>query len=285
MYPRLLTLPSFELFGTAFGPWTLHTYGVLLALAFLAGLWLASRQARQAGLDDGKVADLGVYVLIAGLLGAKALLVATDWQAYREHPRELFDLFQSGGVFYGGLLAGIPVALWLVRRYALPTWATADALAPGVILGQAIGRLGCLAAGCCYGREADVPWAVTFRDAYVIHTVGTPVDKAIHATQLYEASAALLILGVLLWLAPRKRFHGQIVVAYLLLYSSARFVIEFYRGDPRGSLSVAGFTLSTSQVIALGLLLAVVSVLPLLWRRRDARSSPPVAASESGTPA
>ncbi len=280
MYPRLFTLPSFEAFGHAFGPWTLHSYGVLLAIAFLAGLWLASRQGRLAGLEPTKVADLGVYVLISGLLGAKLLLVLTEWQAYREHPGSLFDLFQSGGVFYGGLLAAIPAAIWLVRRYELPTWATADALVPGLILGQAVGRLGCLAAGCCYGREADVPWAVTFRDAYLLHTVGTPVDKALHPTQLYESSAALLILAVLLWLTPRKRFHGQVLAAYLVLYSSARFAIEFYRGDAaRGSLTLAGFTLSTSQFIALGLLLTSAVLVPYLRRTQRLGAGTPQAAA------
>jgi phosphatidylglycerol:prolipoprotein diacylglycerol transferase len=286
MHPRLLTLPSFDLFGHTFGPWTLHTYGVLLALAFLTGLWLASRQARRAGLDASKVADLGVYALIAGLLGAKALLVVTDWSSYRANPRQIFDLFQSGGVFYGGLLVGIPVALWLVRRYDLPAWPTADALAPGVILGQAIGRLGCLAAGCCYGRPSDVAWALPFRDAYLIGTVGTPVDVALHPTQLYEASAALLILTFLLWLAPRKRFHGQVVVAYLVLYSSARFAIEFYRGDPRGSVTLGpGLEASTSQLIAAGLLLITALLLPYLRRTQRIGGVPqaPAAAEPSAT--
>ncbi len=173
MFPRLFTLPAFDLFGRNVGPITLHTYGFLLAIAFLAGLWVAARLARREGLDATRVTDLGVYVLIAGLLGAKLMLVVVEWGHYSLNPRELWNLFQSGGVFYGGLLGAIPVAWIFARRYSLDGWKTADALAPGVVLGQAIGRLGCFAAGCCHGRPADVPWAVRFTDVYASRTVGT----------------------------------------------------------------------------------------------------------------
>ena len=143
-----------------------------------AGLWVASRQARAAGLDAARVTDMAVYVLIAGLVGAKVLLVIVEWNYYARNPRELLSILQSGGVFYGGLLGALPVAWWYARRHALPPWKTSDALAPAVVLGQCIGRLGCFSAGCCYGKPADVPWAVTFRDSYAARTVGTPVRRA-----------------------------------------------------------------------------------------------------------
>ncbi len=273
MHPKLLELPAFPLFGTQVGPFTLHTYGVLLAAAFLAGLWVAARQARRFGLDEARVTDLGVYVLIAGLLGAKGLLLLIDWDYYSRNWREMLGVFQSGGVFYGGLLAGIPTAIWLIRRYGLPVWPTVDVLAPGVVMGQAIGRLGCLAAGCCHGRAADVPWAVTFRDLYAQRSVGTPLDVALHPTQLYESLATMLILALLLWLAPRKRFHGQVAAVYLLLYGSARFVIEFYRGDAaRGT--VFGGALSTSQFIAALLVGVTLLGLPYLIKRQPTAGTP-----------
>lgn len=265
MYPRLFTLPAFSLLGWNVPSFTLHTYGVLLAAAFLAGLWVAAHQARRAGLDSARVADLGVYVLIAGLLGAKGLLLVVDWGYYSKNWHEALSIFQSGGVFYGGLLVALPVAMWLIRRYELPVWATTDVLAPGVIVGQAVGRLGCLAAGCCHGRAADVPWAVTYRDIYAQRTVGTPVDVPLHPTQVYETLAALAIFALLLWMAPRKRFHGQITAAYLLLYASARFVIEFYRGDAARGTVFEG-ALSTSQFIAALLVLLTLLVLPYLVR-------------------
>jgi phosphatidylglycerol---prolipoprotein diacylglyceryl transferase len=251
MHPRLFTLPAFTAFGRELGPFTLHTYGVLLAVAFLVGLWVAYWQAKKAGLDAGRIADMAVYVLIAGLVGARLMLLAVDYKYYVNNPRELVSMLQSGGVFYGGLLGGLAVALYFARRYALPVWATADVLAPGVVIGQSIGRLGCLAAGCCWGRPADVPWAVTFTDEYTRY-VGTPLDIRLHPSQVYESLATFLIFAVLVWMAPRKRFHGQVVIAYVVLYSVARFILEYFRGDAgRGFIG----PLSTSQAVAIVLVL------------------------------
>jgi phosphatidylglycerol:prolipoprotein diacylglycerol transferase len=267
VYPRLFTLPPFHLFRWETIPFTLHTYGLLLAAAFLTGLYVAGRQARKAGLDAARVSDLGVYVLIAGLIGAKLLLLVVDFQHFRQHPEELLSIFQSGGVFYGGLIAALPVAAWYAWRHKLAGWATADVLAPGVAIGQAIGRLGCFAAGCCYGRPSDVAWAVTFRDAYANRYVGTPLDIALHPTQIYESLLTLLIFFALLWVAAHKRFHGQVAISYVVLYAAARFTVEFYRGDTaRGS--VFGGALSTSQFIAILMLLGAAALTPYLMKRQ-----------------
>ena len=265
MHPRLLTLPTFDLLGRAWGPFTLHTYGVLLAIAFLAGLWVASRQAKRAGMDPSRITDMAVWVLIAGLLGAKLLLVLVDWRYFTTNPGQLMSIFQSGGVFYGGLIGGILVAWWYARRHHLPGWQTADVLAPGVILGQAIGRLGCFAAGCCWGAPAQVPWAVSFTDVYSARAVGTPLDNPLHPSQVYESLAAFLIFFFLLWLAPRKRFQGQVALAYVGLYSAVRFGLEFFRGDPDRGTWFRG-VLSTSQLIAIVLLLGVAVILPRLYK-------------------
>lgn len=268
MHPRLLTLPvpEFNLLGLHFGPTiTLHTYGLLLAIAFIAGLWVAAREAKRQGLDAGRVTDMAIWVLIAGLIGAKVLLVLVDFHYYQRSPRELWSIFQSGGVFYGGLIGGALVAWWYARRHGLAGWSTADALAPGVVLGQAIGRLGCFAAGCCWGKPTSLPWAVTFTDVYASRAVGTPMDTPLHPSQLYESGAAFLIFAFLLWLLPRKRFDGQVTLAYVALYSAVRFGLEFLRGDPeRGSWF--GGALSTSQVIAVVLLLGTAVLLPRLRR-------------------
>lgn len=276
MYPRLFTLPQFTLFSTSIGPLTLHTYGVLLALAFVAGLWIAARHARREKLDPDKITDLAVYVLIAGLVGAKLGLLVVEWGYYSKNPRELFSLLQSGGVFYGGLIAAFPVAWWYVRKHSLPGWKAADALAPGVVLGQAVGRLGCFAAGCCFGKASSLPWAVTFRDLYAARAVGTPVDTPLHPVQLYESGADLLVFLALLAIAKKKRFDGQVALGYVLLYSVLRFGIEYFRGDAaRGS--VFSGALSTSQF------LAIVLVLGALWlwpraRRKGALPAPAPAA-------
>jgi phosphatidylglycerol:prolipoprotein diacylglycerol transferase len=273
MYPKLFSLPAFDLLGRTIGPLTLHSYGVLLAIAFITGLWVASRQAKRAGLDSARVTDMAVYVLIAGLIGAKVLLVVVEWSFYARNPRELLSILQSGGVFYGGLIGAFPVAWWYARKHGLPPWRTADVLAPAVAVGQAIGRLGCFCAGCCYGRAADVPWAVTFRDSYASRTVGTPLDTAVHPTQIYESLACLAIFFILMRMARAKRFDGQVTLAYVLLYAVVRFVIEFYRGDAvRGT--VFG-VLSTSQFIALLMAVAASLVLPYLAKRN--RVTPPPA--------
>jgi phosphatidylglycerol:prolipoprotein diacylglycerol transferase len=271
MHPSLLTIPALEILGRSFGPITIHTYGVLLAIAFLAGLWVASRQAKRAGLDANRITDMAVWVLIAGLVGAKVLLVALDWRYYARSPRELLSVFQSGGVFYGGLAAGILVAWWYARRHHLSGWATADVLVPGVILGQAIGRLGCFSAGCCWGKPTHLPWAVTFTNITAARQVGTPMDTPLHPTQLYESFGAFLIFFFLLWLARRKRFDGQVTLAYVALYSALRFAIEFVRGDPDRGTWFHG-AVSTSQLIAIVLLVGVALVFPRLRRTRRLES-------------
>lgn len=278
MYPRLFTIPAFDLFSWHLGPFSLPTYGVLLAAAFVAGLWVVNRQAKKAGLDAARLTDLAVWALLGGLVGAKLLMLAVEWRYYSQNPSEILSIFRSGGVFYGGLLGALLVAVFYIRRFRIPGWAAADVLAPAVILGQAIGREGCFAAGCCWGRPATVPWAVTFRDVFAGRTIGTPLDIPLHPTQLYESGAAFIIFLFLLWLAARKKFAGQVVLAYLFLYAVARGSIEFFRGDAsRGA--VFGGLMSTSQLIALLMVLAVLVLYPYLSRRARGKGPQPTAPS------
>ena len=247
------------------GDWPVYSYGVLLAAAYLIGLQLGVVRARKAGVDPARVMDLGIYLIIAALIGAKLMLIAVDWEYFRSQPRELLSLVRAGGVFYGGLIAAVAVGLWLVRRYKLPVWTTADLMAPGIALGHVVGRFGCLLAGCCYGRPTDVPWAVTFTDPLAAQNVGTPLGIPLHPTQLYDAGAELLILGVLLFTERKGRpFAGRTFWMYLLLYGISRFIIEFYRGDPNRGTVMAG--LSTSQFVSL--LLVPGSLLMLAYLRR-----------------
>jgi phosphatidylglycerol:prolipoprotein diacylglycerol transferase len=230
------------------GNWPVYSYGVLLALAYLAGLQLAVVRARRAGLDGARVMDLGIYLIIAALVGAKVMLIAVDFDYFRRQPRELLSLVRAAGVFYGGLLAAFAVAVVLIRRYKLPLWTTTDVFAPGIALGHVIGRLGCLLAGCCYGRATTLPWGITFTDPAAAENVGTPLGTPLHPTQLYEAGAELLILVFLLATERRGRtFPGRTFWAYLFLYAISRFVIEFYRGDDRGMVMIV----STSQAVSL----------------------------------
>ncbi len=248
------------------GRFTIPTYGVLLATAYLLGLQIALRRARTRGLNPQRVMDLGIWIILSALVGAKLLLLAVDVRRYAANPRELWDLAQAGGVFYGGLIAGVSAGLWYGYRHGLPLWTTADVFAPGIALGHVVGRLGCLMAGCCFGRPTSVPWAITFTNPSAAR-VGTPLGVPLHPTQLYEAGAEALILGVLLVLERRGRpFAGRTFWSYMLLYGVSRFVIEFYRGDSRG---LVFDVLSTSQFVSVILVPLAVVMLVLLARRTD----------------
>lgn len=267
MFPKLFTIPVFELLGRSFGPFSLHMYGILLVTALLAALWLSGVLARKEGLDPQKVQDLGIASIIAGLLGAKLLLVIVDFDQYRASPRALLDVLQSGGVFYGGLLGGIPVAWWYIKRHGLPLFNTLDLLAPAVALGQAIGRVGCFAAGCCYGAPSTVPWSVIFTSDDAHALVGVPLGIPLHPSQLYESFGTLVLMFVLLAVLKRRKFHGQVLCVYLLGYAVLRFTLEFFRGDvARGT--VFGGALSTSQFIAIVVVFLTLAALPLLARQK-----------------
>lgn len=257
MYPELFSI----------GPITLYSYGVLLAVSYLLGLWLAMRRAKQWGLDSNRVLDLGIYIIIAALIGAKLLLVIVDFDQF-ESIGDVWSLARSGGVFYGGLILAVVVAFWYIARHKMPIWTTTDVFAPGIALGHVTGRLGCLAAGCCYGKPTDLPWGITFTNPLAVPQ-GTPLGIPLHPTQLYEAGAELLILGLLLSTERRGRyFYGRTFWGYMLLYAVSRFVIEYFRGDPRGFVG----PFSTSQVISM--VLAPLSVAMLVYLRRTSPDAP-----------
>ncbi len=253
MHPILLEL----------GPLTVYTYGLLLAAAYLLGLKLAMVRAQARGLDSARVLDLGIYIIISALVGAKLLLVFTDYRVFVNDPRELLTLARSGGVFYGGLILAVIVALWYIRKVGLPLWTTCDVFAPGIALGHVIGRFGCLFAGCCYGRETSVPWAITFTNPAAAANVGTPLNTPLHPTQMYEAGAEFLILAVLLATERKGRpFAGRTFWLYMLFYAISRFIIEFFRGDERGNIGI----FSTSQFISIVLAPLAIGMLVYLAR-------------------
>ncbi len=223
MFPRLFTIGSFSL----------PTYGALVAVAFLTALWLTARLAKQRGVNSESVVNLGVYCALIGMLGAKVLMIAMDPE-YRVHPAEIFtrETLQSAGIFYGGFIAALAFAYFYMRAQKLPVLSTADLFAPGVAIGHGIGRLGCFAAGCCWGKPTALPWAVTFtnKDA----TTGVPLGVPLHPTQLYEAFAEGIICLLLIWRLQRARqtgeeVPGRIIGMYLLLYGMVRFAVEFLR--------------------------------------------------------
>ncbi|HEX8773557.1 MAG TPA: prolipoprotein diacylglyceryl transferase [Pyrinomonadaceae bacterium] len=268
MYPELFRIGSFPI----------NTYGVLLALAFLFALLIAARLAARDGLPRERIYDLGLWMLLAALLGSKLLMLWTE-PSYRENPLHLIslDFLRSGGVFYGGFIGASLTGYFLMRRYGLPWWKTADAFAPGIALGLGLGRQGCFAAGCCWGKPTALPWGVRFTE--LGHRItGVPIDAHLHPTQLYESAAAFLIFFFLFWLHRRRRFDGQVILLFAVLYGALRFGVEFLRDDPRGD--IAGLTtltgLSTSQMISIIIGLGGLILLILRWRR--------AAAAATGTP-
>ncbi len=252
MFPKLFDL----------GPVTIHTYGLLLATAFLVSTALLARLLEREGVARARAWDLGFVVIVSALLGAKLLMVATNWSYYSSDFSRLLSLefWQAGGAFFGGLLGALLGSYLYVRRVpGLSFWTVADAAAPAIALGQTIGRLGCFAAGCDYGSPANVPWAVTFSSDYAHRNVGIPLNVPLHPVQLYEAAGALVLFFLLLRVHGRRRFRGQVIGLYFVGYGVLRFVNEYFRGDRVPGFGIDGLV-SVHQLISLLLALAGISI-------------------------
>lgn len=260
MFPRLITIGSFSL----------PSYGVLVAIAFLVALWMTSRFARQRGLNSERIVNLGVYCALAGMLGAKLLMIAMDPDLH-SHPSEIFSLatLQSAGIFFGGFVLAVVFAYFYMRAQQLPILLTCDIFAPGLALGHGIGRLGCFAAGCCWGRPTHLPWAVTFRNPNA--TTGVPLGIPLHPTQLYEAFAEGIICLILLAQLRRPHREGQVIGLYALLYGCVRFGVEFLRAHDASNPFGGPFTLEQW----LSLALAAAGVFLLVRRERTLADAAP----------
>ncbi|MBI3649498.1 MAG: prolipoprotein diacylglyceryl transferase [Acidobacteria bacterium] len=264
MFPELFKIPGTNI--------PISTYGLLLAVAFILALWLTARLAARDGLPKNRIYDLGLYIIAASLLGSKLLMVITEWSDFRGDVSRLFslDFLRSGGVFYGGFIAAVLASIFFMWRWQLPWRKTADAFAPGIAVGHAIGRLGCFSAGCCWGKPTTSWIGVKFTEK-ASELTGVPFDVALVPTQLLEALANFMLFGVLWWLWKRKKFDGQIIFAYVILYSVIRFTIEFWRDDPRGAL----LGLSTSQFIAVVMFPLGIALMIYYGRRvADKKAAP-----------
>lgn len=267
MHPILIKIGSFQM----------PTYGLLLALALLTAIITADRLGRREGFDGGRMLDFSTWIIVVGLVGAKILMIISDWGYYRQNPGEIFSLntLEAGGVFYGGFIAAALFAVWYVRTYHLPPLKMFDIYAPAIALAQSVGRLGCFSAGCDYGTRTTSFLGVVFTNPYSHEVTGVPLNVRIHPTQLYESLATLIIGVILLWRFGRKKRDGEIFLLYVVLYAVARFFLEFLRGDEDRGF-VFNHLLSTSQFIAI---LAVLFSIGL-WiylRRRPVLAAAPVA--------
>jgi phosphatidylglycerol:prolipoprotein diacylglycerol transferase len=250
------------------GSFALPTYGFLVSMGVLLGLWISVRNAERLGIDGDKAWNFGILLVLSGIVGSKLLYIIIEGMTLRE----VFSIntLQFGGVFSGGLLAAFVAAAWYVRRHHLPALGICDAFSPGLALGHAIGRVGCFAAGCCYGRETHHWWGVTFRNPLAYSITGTPLGVPLEPTQLFECAVELANFFFLMWLLKRRKFDGQIFGAFLFIYGVARFFLEYLRDDP-GRGSVFGGAMSGTQLISIGLVLAGGFI---WWLRPGSKAAP-----------
>lgn len=268
MFPVLFTIGGFPF----------HSYGVLGALSFLMGAGLVLWRGTRIGLDKNQVADVIFWMAMTGLLGARLVFVLQN-PGMVTSLGQLLDLRGGGLVFYGGLLVGIPVGFWVMWRKDLPPFQVWDLLGTAFPLSHAISRVGCYAAGCCYGAPTDVSWAVTFPVGHPITPGGVPL----HPVQLYEAAVLFAIAVVTNVFYRYRRFDGQVFLLYLVLYAGARAVLEVFRGDmDRGWFlpDVFGPTVTWSQ--GMSVVFGVVALGLFFWGARRGAEKRAIGAQISG---
>lgn len=256
MHPVLLKLGSLKI----------YSYGVFVAIGFLAALWVAGKEIARKGLDRERFYDLGFWVVLSSIIGARTFHVLVYWNHYRSDPAEIIRLWNGGLVFYGGFIGAIAASAWFLRKNRMQFLPTADAASLGIPLGLAFGRLGCTAAGCCYGKFSTVPWAIVFTDPASL----APLHVPLHPTQIYESLASFAIFGGLY--ATRERFEtpGMRFWTMIIVYGIVRSFLEIFRDDPRGFLG----PFSESQIVsAIMVTYAVVSIVIARSRIRSENPS------------
>lgn len=236
------------------GPITIHGYGLMIAIGILACLFLAVYRAKGKGLDPEAVLDIAIYGVIGGFVGAKLLYVIVEFDHFMKDP--LSVLGSEGFVVYGGIIAGILVGMLYCKRKKLVFWDYLDLAAPSISIAQGFGRLGCLLAGCCYGRQTDAWYGITFPEGCL-----APAGVKLVPTQVISSLGDFLIMTILILYAKRSKHSGDIGAMYMLLYGIGRFFVEFLRNDDRGALGA----LSTSQMISI---IYVVGAALLFWLNR-----------------
>src|SRR5450432_2503609 len=242
----------------------------MIALAFVFGLWTATRRARRENFSGEAVADVTLWIMVGTILGARAAYVLTYWNdEFAGQPvSEIFAIWHGGLVFYGGLIGAIITGAIYLRWKKLPLWKIADVLAPSIALGSVFGRIGCLLNGCCYGRSCDAPWAITFPEGHETHPAGMPAIP-VHPTEIYDALLNLALYVCLAWLFRRKKFDGQIFATYLILYAVCRSIVEYFRGDYPADHVHSGLT--SAQLVSIPIFITGLALAAILSRRMPAK--------------
>ena len=257
MHPLLFEIPLF-------GGIKIYTYGVMYALAIVASFSWIFRESKKQGLSSSMVSDLGFYLILGSLIGSRVLYVMTDWHRYVDHPWDVFKVWQGGLVFYGGFLGSVAVGWFYIRKHRLNFLQIADVFAPAIALGHSVGRLGCFAAGCCYGREGHTSFSVVFpQNEFSLAPPGIPLFPS----QPLESLVLLILFVVLAMLSRRKTFEGQIFLVYIILYSLIRSFLEIFRGDLARGFVVPDL-ISISQFISGCLILVAVFFYAKLSQKR-----------------
>ncbi len=218
MHPILITLP---------GGFQIHTYGLALALAILAPVYMTQRWGKEEGMPEDFGMDLALICFLGGIGGARLEYVRANWSDFQGNLLQIVNIRQGGQVLYGGVILVVLLLMLYVRRRKIPPLKLLDLCVPMLALGQAIGRMGCLAAGCCYGKEADVAWAITFTEPLS----RAPQHLALHPTQIYDSLYCLMLCGLLVWMRPRRKFQGQLFLTFFTLYPILRTINETFRAD------------------------------------------------------
>jgi len=248
------------------GTYPVAWYGVTIAIAFVLGLWTASRRGLRDGLSPEAVMDAGPWLIIGTIIGARLWYVVTYWkESFAGEPwTEIFMVQHGGLVFYGGLVGATAAMLIFLQRRHLPIWKFGDAMAPSIALGYVFGRIGCLMNGCCYGRECSLPWAITFPRGH--EKAGIPI----HPTQIYDSLLSLALYGGLAWLHKNKKFDGQVFATYLCCYAVTRSIVESFRGDYT-TMHIHGGFLTPAQLVSVGIFAAGAI---LFWRLSRVQRQP-----------
>ncbi len=246
-----------ELFSV--GPITIHAYGLIVAIGFLAGIIVAVRLGRRSTISQQEIMDLVFLMAVSAIAGSRIFYIIINISYYKAHPMDAFKIWEGGLVFSGGVVAAGVALVFYTKRKGINLFRSADTLAPAVALGQSIGRVGCLLAGCCYGAPTNLPWAVTFTNPNAL----APLHAPLHPTQIYSSLIGAAIFVILLILYRRKRYDGQVALWFLILQSTGRLFEERFRGDDRGFISEG---MSATQLLAL--IILVLSVTALIFYKR-----------------
>ncbi|MBW1799453.1 MAG: prolipoprotein diacylglyceryl transferase [Deltaproteobacteria bacterium] len=209
---------------------------------------------------------MGFIIIFLGFIGARLFYVLLNWNAYRAHPLDILKVWEGGLVFSGGLVVALLGLGLYIRGHRLSFWKIGDIWAPGAALGQAIGRIGCFMAGCCFGKPTQMPWAVVFTSTDSLAPLGIPL----HPTQIYAALSGVIVFIVLMLLHAGKQFKGQILIWFLILHSISRIILERFRGDDRGF--IPGTEMTTTQLIATLILIASVATLLVMKTKQESKN-------------